>query len=59
MSLVLRHAAEAAGGGDFGCMALVGRAAHKRARGGWRAAGAEMSRKGTIKDNRFFSQRLC
>ena len=50
---------EAAGGSGSGCIFLAGRAAHKRARRGWTAAGAEMLRKGTIKDNKFFPQRLC
>jgi len=49
----------AAGGSGSGCIFLAGRAAHKRARRGWTAAGAEMLRKGTIKDNKFFPQRLC
>ena len=48
-----------AGGSGSGCIFLAGRAAHKRARRGWTAAGAEMLRKGTMKDNNFFPQRLC
>ena len=47
------------GGSGSGCIFLAGRAAHKGARRGWTAAGAEMLRKGTVKDNNLFPQRLC